>query len=63
MKTAHKLSRAGANVVGVPKTIDNDVWGTDQSFGFDSAPSRSPRRRSTAYTLRPTPTAVSWWWS
>jgi 6-phosphofructokinase 1 len=37
MKTAHKLSRTGANVVGVPKTIDNDVWGTDQSFGFDSA--------------------------
>jgi 6-phosphofructokinase 1 len=37
MKTAHKLSQAGVNVVGVPKTIDNDVWGTDQSFGFDSA--------------------------
>jgi 6-phosphofructokinase len=37
MKTANKLSRAGVNVVGVPKTIDNDVWGTDQSFGFDSA--------------------------
>ena len=25
------------NVVSVPKTIDNDVWGTDVSFGFDSA--------------------------
>ncbi|HTW06729.1 MAG TPA: ATP-dependent 6-phosphofructokinase [Acidimicrobiales bacterium] len=37
MKTANKLSRAGVNVVGVPKTIDNDVWGTDRSFGFDSA--------------------------
>ncbi len=37
MKTAHMLSQAGVNVVGVPKTIDNDVWGTDQSFGFDSA--------------------------
>jgi 6-phosphofructokinase 1 len=37
MKTASKLSQAGVNVVGVPKTIDNDVWGTDQSFGFDSA--------------------------
>jgi phosphofructokinase-like protein len=37
MKTAHMLSEAGVNVVGVPKTIDNDVWGTDQSFGFDSA--------------------------
>jgi len=37
MKTAHKLSKMGVNVVGVPKTIDNDVWGTDLSFGFDSA--------------------------
>jgi 6-phosphofructokinase 1 len=25
------------NVVGIPKTIDNDVWGTDVTFGFDSA--------------------------
>lgn len=37
MKTAHKLSKMGVNVVGVPKTIDNDVWGTDLSFGYDSA--------------------------
>lgn len=36
-KTAAKLSQAGVNVVSVPKTIDNDVWGTDVSFGFDSA--------------------------
>ncbi|MFW6365593.1 MAG: 6-phosphofructokinase [Spirochaetota bacterium] len=36
-KTAHKLSQLGLNVVGMPKTIDNDVWGTDVSFGFDSA--------------------------
>jgi 6-phosphofructokinase 1 len=36
-KTAHKLAKYGLNVVGVPKTIDNDVWGTDRSFGFDSA--------------------------
>jgi len=25
------------NILGIPKTIDNDVWGTDVSFGFDSA--------------------------
>ena len=31
-KTAAKL-----NIVSVPKTIDNDIWGTDISFGFDSA--------------------------
>lgn len=37
MKTAHKLSEEGLNVVGIPKTIDNDVWGTDITFGFDSA--------------------------
>lgn len=37
MKTAHLLSEQGLNVVGIPKTIDNDVWGTDITFGFDSA--------------------------
>jgi len=37
MKTAHMLSEEGLNVVGVPKTIDNDIWGTDMTFGFDSA--------------------------
>ncbi len=37
IKTAHLLAQEGLNVVGIPKTIDNDVFGTDQSFGFDSA--------------------------
>ncbi len=37
LKTAYLLSEEGLNVVGVPKTIDNDVWGTDFTFGFDSA--------------------------
>jgi len=37
LKTAHLLSEEGLNVVGIPKTIDNDVWGTDVTFGFDSA--------------------------
>ncbi|TFH35469.1 MAG: 6-phosphofructokinase [Bacteroidia bacterium] len=37
MKTAHLLSQEGLNVIGIPKTIDNDVYGTDVSFGFDSA--------------------------
>ena len=36
-KTANKLTQAGVNVVSIPKTIDNDIWGTDISFGFDSA--------------------------
>ena len=34
---AHRLSRKGAKVVGVPKTIDNDVAATHVTFGFDTA--------------------------
>jgi phosphofructokinase-like protein len=34
---AHDLSRKGMPVVGVPKTIDNDVVGTLATFGFDTA--------------------------
>ena len=37
LKTANLLSREGLNVIGIPKTIDNDVWGTDITFGFNSA--------------------------
>ncbi len=36
-RTAAQLSEAGLNIIGIPKTIDNDVWGTDVTFGFDSA--------------------------
>lgn len=36
-KTAYLLSQKGVNVVTIPKTIDNDVYGTDLTFGFDSA--------------------------
>lgn len=36
-KTAALLAQEGLNVIGIPKTIDNDVWGTDVTFGFDSA--------------------------
>jgi len=34
---ARQLAAEGVKVVGVPKTIDNDVEGTDQTFGFDTA--------------------------
>ncbi|MGW0708350.1 6-phosphofructokinase [Streptomyces sp. NPDC002643] len=34
---ATELSRHGIRLVGVPKTIDNDVSGTDYTFGFDTA--------------------------
>lgn len=36
-KTANLLSEEGLNVVTLPKTIDNDIWGTDITFGFQSA--------------------------
>ncbi len=34
---ALELYRAGVPVIGVPKTIDNDIGGTDFTFGFDTA--------------------------
>jgi 6-phosphofructokinase 1 len=37
LTVAEMLSRAGVKVIGVPKTIDNDISGTDYSFGFDTA--------------------------
>lgn len=36
-KTANLLSNEGLNVITLPKTIDNDLWGTDITFGFYSA--------------------------
>lgn len=37
LSVAQKLFANGVNVVGVPKTIDNDLAGTDFTFGFDTA--------------------------
>ena len=37
LSAARELSRRGGHVVGVPKTMDNDVSGTDWTFGFHSA--------------------------
>lgn len=36
-KTANLLSEEGLNVIGLPKTIDNDLFGTDFTFGFHTA--------------------------
>lgn len=36
-RTTWMLHEMGINVVGIPKTIDNDVFGTDITFGFDTA--------------------------
>jgi 6-phosphofructokinase 1 len=37
LQIAHDLTRKGMPVVCVPKTIDNDVYGTQRTFGFDTA--------------------------
>ncbi|MFB7208777.1 6-phosphofructokinase [Streptomyces sp. NPDC056255] len=37
LKAANLLSEAGLPIVGVPKTIDNDIASTDVTFGFDTA--------------------------
>lgn len=36
-KTANLLAEEGLNVIGLPKTIDNDIWGTSVTFGFHTA--------------------------
>jgi 6-phosphofructokinase 1 len=36
-KVAHNLTKHGLNIIGLPKTIDNDIAETDISFGFNSA--------------------------
>ena len=37
LRIAHELAQKGARVIGVPKTIDNDIGGTEFTFGFDTA--------------------------
>jgi len=37
IKNGYRLAQKGLNVITLPKTIDNDVWGTDVTFGFDTA--------------------------
>jgi 6-phosphofructokinase 1 len=37
LSVAHQLAAFGIKCVGVPKTIDNDLWGTDYTFGFNTA--------------------------
>ena len=36
-KTANLLAEEGLNIIALPKTIDNDIFGTDVTFGFHSA--------------------------
>lgn len=37
LRSAHRLAEEGMPVIGVPKTIDNDIPGTDTTLGFDTA--------------------------
>ncbi|MCM8783668.1 MAG: 6-phosphofructokinase [Candidatus Omnitrophica bacterium] len=37
LRIAYKFLEKGLPIIGIPKTIDNDVWKTDLTFGFDSA--------------------------
>jgi ATP-dependent phosphofructokinase / diphosphate-dependent phosphofructokinase len=37
LQIAHEFYLMGIPIVGVPKTIDNDIWGTTSCFGFDTA--------------------------
>lgn len=37
LSVAYKLSKEGLKIVGIPKTIDNDLSATDYTFGFDTA--------------------------
>ena len=37
LRVAAEFSKAGMPIVCIPKTIDNDTWGTDSSIGFDTA--------------------------
>ena len=37
MASAARFAKKGVNVIGVPKTIDNDLYGTDITFGFNTA--------------------------
>ena len=37
MKASHVLCQQGVNVVGIPASIDNDIWGTNMAIGVDTA--------------------------
>ncbi len=51
----------GMAVVGVPKTIDNDLAGTDQTFGFDTAVNIVVRRSTVS--ARRSKATIAWRWS
>ena len=48
-KSANMLYEEGLNVIGLPKTIDNDIWGTDVTFGFQCGGDRDRGHRQYSY--------------
>ena len=59
---AAKLHALGIKVVGVPKTIDNDLNGTDFTFGFDTAVSIATEAIDRIHTTAESHQRGSWWW-
>lgn len=53
-KTANLLSEKGLNIVTLPKTIDNDINGTDMTFGFQSAIDIATRTLDELHTTKVT---------
>ena len=69
LEIAHRFAQKGMPVIGVPKTIDNDLEATDRTFGFDTAVSTATdvidklhsTGRSRWCCCSPCPTCPSWW--
>ena len=57
---ASRLGRLGVSVVGVPKTIDNDLSGTEVTFGFHTAVQTATEAIDRLGTRRPSRTTGSW---
>jgi phosphofructokinase-like protein len=50
MTAAQPFVAAGLNCIGIPKTIDNDLWGTELSFGFTTASSTAAEALDRVHT-------------
>ena len=61
-KTANLLSQEGLNVIGLPKTIDNDIYGTDVTFPAFIPQWISQPMLSTVSIQQQLPTAEYSWW-
>ena len=60
-KTANLLSEEGLNIIGLPKTIDNDIFGTDVTFGFHSAMEIATEAIDRVHTTAGSHSRCMWW--